>query len=79
MLNINGHPIEACICVHDIPTFITTNAVAIAGVALAGKTYVISAITSMVSAGPRGYRSVCLPCTLRSKPMVRSATTPITQ
>ncbi|KAF9445196.1 hypothetical protein P691DRAFT_735384 [Macrolepiota fuliginosa MF-IS2] len=42
--------INACICVTDIPVFITTNVVAIAGTALAGKTSVISAITSMVQA-----------------------------
>ncbi|KXN91310.1 Protein priA [Leucoagaricus sp. SymC.cos] len=40
--------INACICLDSINAFVDTNAVAIAGVALAGKSYVVSAITSMV-------------------------------
>lgn len=45
----DGWCIDACICLDNIDAFVSSNAVAIAGVALAGKAYVVSAITTMVS------------------------------
>ncbi|KAF5347735.1 hypothetical protein D9756_010249 [Leucocoprinus leucothites] len=41
--------IKACICLDNVNAFISTNAVAIAGVALAGKSYVVSAISTMIT------------------------------
>jgi hypothetical protein len=45
--------LDACICLSTIPTFILTNSAAITGTALAGKDYVTSEITTMVSPSPR--------------------------
>jgi hypothetical protein len=39
---------DACICLDDVSSFMTTNTVAIVGVALGGKSSVVSAISDMV-------------------------------
>lgn len=43
--------IDACVCVSGVQSFVATNLVAVAGVALAGNAYVVNEVTGMVCMG----------------------------
>lgn len=41
--------LESCLCISTLPSFILTDVIAIAGIALSGKSNVLSELTKMVS------------------------------
>ena len=51
ILSCRHHKTYICLCLSDIPSFLTTNGVAIAAVAAGGKDATVSSLTAMVTYG----------------------------